>query len=158
MNKNTIECSILSEEQAKEICSWRYAGRYAVYNFPEWDEIVKNGWGLSTQDGREYEYVAINLNNEFVAYGRIFTVDDQVFLGIGLKPNQCGNGMGSAIMIKLIDEAQLRHHDKKIFVEVRDFNERAKRCYESIGFRVMDKYWKNTLFGGDNFYLLKYMK
>ena len=82
MKKNTIECFTLSEEQAKEICSWRYTGRYAVYNFPEWDEIVKGRWGLSTRGGRKREYVAINLNNVFVAYGRIFVVDDQVFLGI----------------------------------------------------------------------------
>ncbi|GLI57228.1 N-acetyltransferase [Propionigenium maris DSM 9537] len=158
MNKNIIKCSILSEEQAKEICTWRYEGEYAVYNFPEWSEIVKNRWGLSTQDGRKSQYVAIDLNNEFVAYGRIFTVNDQVFLGVGVKPIKCGNGMGSIIMIKLIEEAQSRYRDEKIFVEVRDFNKRAKRCYESIGFRVIDKYWKNTLFGGDNFYLLKYMK
>lgn len=158
MNRNIIECSILSEEQAKEICSWRYDGKYEVYNFPEWDEIVKCGWGLSIQNRRDSEYVAINFNNEFVAYGRIFAVDGKVFLGVGLKPIKCGNGMGSAIMIKLIKEAQSRYPNKKIFVEVRDFNKRAKRCYESIGFRVIDKYWKNTLFGGDNFYLLKYMK
>lgn len=32
----------LSEDYAKEICSWRYEGKYSIYNFSGWDTVVEN--------------------------------------------------------------------------------------------------------------------
>lgn len=153
-----IETFILSEDQAKEICSWKYEGEYAVYNFSDWKEVVKNGWDLSVKEIRDTEYLAIFFDDVFIAYGRIFIVEGNVFLGIGVKPAVCGNGLGAELMMKLIEVAEERYPRKQIMVEVRDFNKRAKRCYESIGFEVIDEYWKDTLSGGDNFYLMEYMR
>lgn len=85
-------------------------------------------------------------------------VDDNVFLGVGMKPTTCGNGLGSSVMVELIKLAESRYPNKEIFVEVRSFNARAKKCYESIGFETVKTYWKDTLFGGDDFYLMKYVR
>lgn len=156
MDEYLFETCILSENQAKEICEWKYEGKYSIYNFSDWSIVVENGWDLSIREKREQEYIGILLNNELIAYGRIFTEVDNIFLGIGLKPSFCGKGLGSPTMLKLIEIAKMRYPGKKIMVEVRDFNQRAKKCYESIGFVVIDYYWKDTISGGDHFYLMTY--
>jgi len=61
----------LSEDYAKEICSWKYEGEYSIYNFSDWDIVVKNKWDLSIEDKRKLEFIAILLNDQLVAYGRI---------------------------------------------------------------------------------------
>lgn len=144
-----------TELLAKEICLWRYDGNYSVYNFSDWSEVVKNKWDLAIREKRETEYIGITYENEFIAYGRIYNVDKMMFLGIGLKPEFCGKGHGKCLMSIIVNQAILRTSVDNIYVEVRTFNERAKKCYESIDFEVIDKYWKNTLNGGDNFYLMQ---
>lgn len=61
----------LTEGYAKEICGWRYDGDYSVYNFSDWDVVVRNGWGLSIKDIREKEFLAVLLNGELIAYIRM---------------------------------------------------------------------------------------
>ena len=43
MNEYTIRT--LTEDDAKEICLWKYDGEYAVYNMPKWEEcLAKKLW------------------------------------------------------------------------------------------------------------------
>lgn len=42
----------LTEEEAKEICSWRYSGLYAIYNFSDWEVVKENAWDLAVEDKR----------------------------------------------------------------------------------------------------------
>lgn len=147
--------TLLTELLAEEICSWKYEGRYSVYNFSDWDEVVKNKWDLSIKEKRELEFVGLTYKNNFIAYGRIFSVDKKIFLGVGIKPEQCGSGHGKNVMSLLIEEAEKRNLLESIYVEVRTFNTRAKKCYESIGFEIVDEYMKKTFKNVDKFYLMR---
>lgn len=93
---------ILNEDYAREICSWRYEGQYSVYNFSDWETVVENGWDLAVKANREAEFVAILLDNELIAYGRISVLKGRVMIGIGLRPSHCGKGYGKDIMNLLI--------------------------------------------------------
>ena len=147
----------LTEYYAKEICSWKYEGEYSMYNFSDWDVVVKNKWGLSIEDKRELEFIAILSNDELVAYGRICEKEDKAVIGIGLKPSFCGKGHGKDIMKLLVQECTKRLPKHSITLEVRSFNKRAINCYKSIGFEIKDKYMKNTFDGGvDEFYSMEY--
>ncbi|NMA23876.1 MAG: hypothetical protein GX938_10280 [Spirochaetales bacterium] len=66
----------LSEDYAKETCSWKYEREYSRYNFSDWDIVVENLWDLSIDKKRELEFIAIILSNELVAYGRISLKED----------------------------------------------------------------------------------
>lgn len=148
----------LSEEQAKEICNWRYEGKYSIYNFSDWETVVKNKWELSIEKKRKSEFVAIVLNNELISYGRISLKFDKVYIGIGLRPCFCGKGHGKNIMKLLIEECKRRFPNNGIVLEVRSFNKRAINCYRNVGFEVKDKYMKKTFDDSeDEFYYMEYM-
>jgi len=148
----------LSEDNAKEICSWRYEGEYSVYNFSDWDTVMKNKWDLAIEEKRKLEFLAIYLNNELISYGRIFLKEGKVFIGIGVKPSLCGKGHGKNIMNLLIEECKRRFPNNAIGLEVRSFNKRAINCYKKVGFVIKEKYIKKTFDNSkDEFYYMEYI-
>lgn len=147
---------VLSEEDAKEICNWKYEGEYAIYNLSDWDIVVKNGWELANKNIRERDFLAISREEEFMGFGVLKVKGNRVFLGIGLKPSWCGRGYGIKIMKLMIKESQKRYPTKQIVLEVRSFNKRAIRCYEKICFKIKDSYERKTLTGSGEFYYMEY--
>ena len=152
------DLTALNEDYAKEICNWRYEGEYAIYNFSDWNTVVKNGWELAIREKRESNFLAILLDNQLIAYGRLTTSEGKAFIGIGLEPSLCGKGVGRDIMILLIEESYKRFPHCPVVLEVRCFNERAIRCYKKIGFEIKDKYIKNTFTGDAEFYYMEYQR
>ncbi len=148
--------SVLTEDMAKEICTWRYEGNYSVYNFSDWEEVVKSGWNLAVKEEREREFIGISRNDELFAYGRMHLESGICILGVSLKPSLCGQGYGRDIMKVLIDESKLRYPDAKIGLEVRAFNQRAIKCYESIGFEIKYKHIRSMDTGDAEFYYMEY--
>jgi len=148
----------LSEENAREICTWKYEGEYAVYNLADWDIVVQNGWELASKKIRERDFLAFFNSEELVAYGVLKVKNNRVFLGIGLKPTWCGKGYGKRIMELIINESQKRYPDKQIVLEVRSFNLRAIKCYKKVGFIIKDQYVRKTLTGSGEFYYMEYVK
>ena len=148
----------LTEDYAKEICSWRYEGEYSIYNLSDWDTVVKNGWNLSIGRKRKLEFIAILLNDELISYGRISLKADKAYIGIGLKPSFCGKGYGKNIMKLLIEECKRRFPNNTLALEVRSFNKRAINCYKNVGFEIKDKYIKKTFNSSeDEFYYMEYI-
>ena len=41
-----LEYHILTGEEKREICGWRYPGEYAVYNLPSWEEMTRKQMGF----------------------------------------------------------------------------------------------------------------
>lgn len=146
----------LSEDYAKEICTWKYDEDYSIYNLSDWNVVVGNEWDLAVREKRESDFVAILLNNQLIAYGRLTTIQDKAFIGIGLKPSLCGKGIGGNVMKLLIGECNKRFPNYLVALEVRSFNKRAIRCYENIGFEINKKYTNVTLTGNAEFYLMDY--
>ncbi|WFA08781.1 GNAT family N-acetyltransferase [Tissierella sp. Yu-01] len=158
MNENYI-LTELSEDYAKEICSWIYEGEYSIYNFSDWDTVVKNGWDLSLEKTRRLEFVTILLNKGLVAYGRISLNEDKVYIGIGIKPSLCGKGYGKKIMKLLVEECEKRFPDKTVALEVRSFNDRAINCYKKVGFEIKQKYTRKTFDKSEaEFYYMEYIR
>ncbi len=118
--------------------------------------VVENGWDLGIKEKRESDFVAILSYDKLIAYGRLTSIQNEAFIGIGLKPSLCGKGIGGNVMKLLIEECRSRFPNCIIVLEVRGFNTRAIRCYENIGFEIKKKYCKYTLTGNAEFYLMKY--
>lgn len=148
----------LTEEQAKDICDWKYEGKYWVYNYPTWSIVKKCLWGISDESKREKQFMSLkDKNNNLFGYIRMIENNEYVMIGIGLKPICCGKGLGSIVMDLLKKECFNRYKDKKIVLEVRSFNTRAIKCYEKAGFKRIDTLIRNTPTGEDEFIKMEYI-
>lgn len=146
----------LTETDARSICAWRYPPPYDVYDYADWDTVVSQGWDLSIPEKRSAEYVGFRGADGLVAFGRLTAVSRFILIGIGLKPDFCGMGLGMQVMRSLIALGHQRYPDHPLALEVRTFNTRAIRCYEKCGFRRVKQYVRNTLTGEDRFYFMVY--
>lgn len=72
--------------------------------------------------------------------------DDFAVLGIFIADVLCRNkGIGKAAIEQII-KTDLQHmHTNKILLRVREENERAIRCYKSVGFKENRRYRKGNL-------------
>ena len=144
----------LTENDAKEMCTWKYEEPYHIYNLPSWDETIKNNWSISSLEKREKEYRKIvDENGEFLGYFRYKFQDNKIILGLGMKPENCGKNIGNKFMNTILD--YLKQYNTLIELEVRSFNTRAIKCYEKVGFKVVDKVFKKTLAGEDEFIVMQ---
>ncbi|MGL6185032.1 MAG: GNAT family N-acetyltransferase [Clostridium chrysemydis] len=130
---------VLKEDMAKEACTWKYRGKYKVYNMSYREALMKK-YSIGIKESREKEFIGYKLKDNLIGYGRIREYNNECYIGIGIKPSLCGKGYGKIIMDDLITKAKERYKDKEIVVEVRDFNKRAIKCYEKLGFRIIDVY------------------
>lgn len=152
-----FKISDLTESSAEQICSWKYEGIYSIYNYPSWKIVVKQKWGISIKAKREKEFVSVVDNfHVLCAYIRFIEDKDHITVGLGLRPDLCGRGLGDEFMKLVIAESLRRYGKKKIILEVREFNKRAIRCYEKAGFKIIDAYAKDTLIGKGNFIKMEY--
>lgn len=146
----------LTETDARNICAWRYPAPYDVYDYADWETVVRCGWDLGIPEKRSAEYITLRTQNGLVAFGRLTCAQQYVLLGIGLRPDFCGLGVGPVVMETLIQLAKNRYPNLTLALEVRTFNSRAIRCYEKCGFRRVKQYVRNTLSGEDSFYFMVY--
>lgn len=131
----------MNEEFAKQICSWKYEGEYEIYNTVSFEEMKSKKISLLNPE-RINNYICFidEENKEVVAYINIMKKENEnIFLGIGLKPNLCGKGMGKEFLQVGIKKALERYPKHKIVLQVRSWNKRAINCYLNAGFRITKK-------------------
>ena len=155
MNLNPIK---FTEELAKEITTWKYEGDYSIYNLPSWDEIINKQISLCKKEKRENFIGYADSKNNLVGFVNLLDEGQSVFFGIGIKPEYCGIGIGKQIISMALDECKRRYPSKPIILEVRSWNKRAIRCYESQGFRVIDSIVQETYLGTGEFFIMEYIE
>lgn len=146
----------LSKEQAKEISNWEYHGEYSIYNLPSWDIMVQEGYSLCDEVKRERYIGYVNKNKQLVGFANLLDEGDNVFFGIGIKPNYCGKGMGKVVIKMALVESQKRFPNKPVVLEVRTWNKRAINCYKSQGFEIIETKQQKTHIGFGEFYVMRY--
>jgi RimJ/RimL family protein N-acetyltransferase len=135
----------MDEADAREAQRWRYEGRYAVYNLDgNGDEII-----AEMLDRRSPYYAVRDEPGELVghfAYGttaevegdgepRLYREDRVLAIGLGLRPNLTGRGLGLEFVDACLAFAREAFAPSAFRLFVLDFNERAIRVYERAGFR-----------------------
>lgn len=144
---------IMNEQAAKEICSWKYPNEYSVYNMGSWDNVVKQNWAITNELKRQEQFRSIYEKDELIGYFRFRLIDDVINIGLGMKPELCGHGKGKEFLTFILNTKELK--DKKTELEVREFNKRAIKSYEQVGFKIIRKEERETLNGKDNFIIMK---
>ncbi len=137
----TYHFSPLDEASAREILAWRYEPPYELYTVPAegTDEEVALMLG-----GPSDFYAVRNESGLLVAF-RCFGPDARVpggryddsalDTGGGLRPNLTGRGLGAEIMRAGLAFGQPTYHPSAFRVSVAEFNARALRTCEKVGYR-----------------------
>lgn len=128
--------SPMTEEHARTISTWRYGGPYAVYDLSR-DSIQSllhpryDYYAVTDESGQVVGYCCFGADAQVPGgrYGDQKALD----VGLGLRPDLTGKGLGSQFLTTILDFAQERYHPAQFRLTVATFNRRAIRVYEQAG-------------------------
>ena len=136
----------MTEEDAHIIQSWHYEEPYSIYNMSGDEEPNASEEMLD----RRSPYYAVrdeqNMLVGFYCYGTsahvdgdmepgLFVEDRMVTIGLGLRPDIAGHGLGLAFVNAGLDFAREEFAPKRFRLYVFVWNERAIRVYKRVGFQ-----------------------
>lgn len=132
----------MTYHDASVISHWTYPDEFRIYSFEPSEELM-----AELLDG---SYAAcFNESKELVGYfcygrsAQIPTVenfnysDDYLDIGLGLRPDLCGLGLGKDFLLCGMDYANRTFQTKKLRLSVAGFNRRAISVYLTCGFRPL---------------------
>jgi len=113
-----------SPETFAEIGAWRYEAPYDFYDGDQ--EPVLNP---------ERFFAAVGEDGTLVGYYYFEEKSDGLEIGLGLRPDLTGGGLGGEFFRHGLDFGRRRFRATKLILNVAAFNERAIKVYERAGFR-----------------------
>jgi [ribosomal protein S18]-alanine N-acetyltransferase len=131
-----LQIGPIDRDIADVIATWRYEGQHSIYDGDPSDveSILRP----------EYAYQAVTDENGvligFCNFGKDARVpgyaysDDAIDVGVGLRPDLVGRGLGVRLMRTVLDFARRRYGKARVRVTIAAFNLRAQRLGLAIGF------------------------
>lgn len=113
----------LGPEDAAVVDAWSYDPPYDFYDGE--DEPV-----LNTE-----RFFVVRDGDEIVAFYYFDARQDSVEIGLGLRPDLTGKGLGLEFFLEGVAFAHDRFPGRRVTLNVAAFNERAITIYERAGFR-----------------------
>ena len=113
----------LSPEEAIVLDGWRYDPPYDFYNGE--DEPVQN----------PERFFVVRDGDELVGFYYFEDKQENVEIGLGLRPDLTGKGLGLEFFLEGVAFAHGRFPGRRVTLNVAAFNERAIMVYERAGFR-----------------------
>lgn len=127
----TYEIRVMSEADAEAIIGWKYPGEYSFYDMPR---DVEDMAELRSAHVRETKYRSVHMDGELVGFFEFLVADDVVEVGLGLRPDLTGQGLGETFTEAGLAFARERFRPGRFTLRVAAFNERAIKVYERLGF------------------------
>ncbi|MCR1898862.1 GNAT family N-acetyltransferase [Irregularibacter muris] len=141
----TFDIQRLSQNNAEVIANeWKYPGVYEFYNMTSDPEDYKE---IITPNLRKNNYFQVIKENKlfgFFVVEKASDSDDIVDMGLGIKPELTGKGLGQKFLLEILNYIYKNHSAKIIRLGVASFNHRAKKVYEKVGFRQTKIYEQAT--------------
>lgn len=130
-----LENHIMTEDEKRAVCSWKYEGEYALYNLPTYEEMKAKKTGFMNPN-KAKNYYSFYVQDAYVGFVNILEEAEEVFIGIGVNPEFCNRGYGQQMLQEVYEISKRLYPAKPLYLEVRSWNKRAIRCYEKAGFKV----------------------
>ena len=122
-------------EDAQAIAAWRYAPPLDVYDNPEADELRAEGYYAAFLDDERIGFFCVGLGAKIPGASEIYAAHpEDMDLGLGLRPDCVGKGLGLSLVEYALD---FIGRDHPVRMAVLTWNLRARRVYERAGFRAM---------------------
>jgi ribosomal-protein-alanine N-acetyltransferase len=129
----------MTGSDARAIAAWRYEPPYDVYDWGEDPEDLAElldpaGWGET--------WFAVDdaATGELVGFAELTRRGDLVEIGLGMRPDTTGLGLGAPFTEALLAFARARWAPARFALDVLPWNERAMRAYERAGFVRGERY------------------
>lgn len=145
----TIEYKFISmtSEYAEDIAyKWKYSGKYSFYNFSkDKEELYKF---LEPSSWNNMFAVIDDKSSELIGFTSYLFENKLMWIGLGLKPKYTGKGYGEAFVKASITFGleYYNYDESKILLSVAQFNKRAIKTYEKVGFKHIES--KDLLVNG----------
>ena len=135
--------SPMDEAAAREVLAWRYPPPYDFYNCAPHDVYASvrtfldpaNGY-FAARDGSGAVVGFCCLGPDAQVQGGDYPDDGSVDVGLGLRPDLTGRGLGLPFVQAVVQFGRERLGHDHLRLTVAGFNQRAIRVYERAGFRV----------------------
>lgn len=144
---------ILKPIKTADICNmyeWEYEPPYHIYNLNSDFSLEE---ALAYFLAPSYAFYALfdqNTDNEFVGFcsfgldGRVpggdYYSDVALDIGMGIKPERTGCGLGTQFVYAVTAFAESNFHPPLLRVTVAEFNQRAQRVWQRAGFREASRF------------------
>lgn len=158
LQRFTFQTVPMNIRHCQDICTWSYEPPYDIYQWSSWAQMEAEAEEFGDAQIRETQYISI-LDAEsgyLVGYAQLFPIIGVTRLGLGMRPELCGLGIGPDFVRFIAEEAKLRRPDDIIDLEVLVWNIRAQKAYAKAGFVITDRYERPTPKGSMDFYCMVY--
>ncbi|MGH3134947.1 MAG: GNAT family N-acetyltransferase [Gaiellaceae bacterium] len=132
----------MSQDEAEAIADWRYEPPYDFYDWPA-DERDLAELLDAAQRGESY-FSARDSTGRLVGFLSFRCEADIVSLGLGLRPDLTGRGLGQSFLDAGLAFAREHFAPSYFRLGVADFNARAIKVYERAGFVTTRSYMHET--------------
>lgn len=151
----------INYNEAKEISKWIYNEPYTLYSMDGSEDCIDeilNEMYFSASDKENNligyycfgESAQVPVGNEFGVYD----CKDSIDIGLGIKPNLCGQGLGLKFLSEAINFAKNKLLAKSLRLTVASFNERAIKVYKRAGFEKVHSFERITETGRIDFFVM----
>ncbi|PJJ53646.1 acetyltransferase (GNAT) family protein [Mumia flava] len=136
-----MEIVDLTTEHADDIVTWRYPEPYGCYDLtgmePQHFTDLTNGFFALVDSERLIGYRCYGAEGQVPG----FAYDDRALdIGGGLRPELTGQGLGHEAISTALDFARARFAPSQFRVTVAEFNVRALKVVDALGFSAVDKF------------------
>ena len=121
----------MHEEEAQVIATWRYEPPYSFYDA---DADAGDLALLLRKECREGRYFSAFADGALVGFFEFKSDGDIVVIGLGLRPDLTGRGLGLSFVEAGMAFAREQFGPTRFQLSVATFNKRAVRVYERAGF------------------------
>ncbi len=130
---------LLRLEDVPGLLAWgaAYDARFEHYSFVDFDLAEAEQWYFSKQKMLSRKVFGLFCGNEilgFVTLKKINFITRTAEIGLAVNPSLNGRGYGEAMLSAHLDYVYRNFPIDRIYLDVAEFNRRARRLYEKCGF------------------------
>ena len=141
----------MTDEEATQISGWHYDPPYDFYDATSDPDDLREL--LDPKRRKDAYFSVFAADGALVGFFQFEREGTTVDVGLGLRPDLTGQGLGIEFLLAGLEFARGRFSPERFTLSVATFNERAIRVYERAGFRRVKVFMHHTN-GGEHPFLL----
>lgn len=124
----------LSQRNALVIADeWKYDGVYSFYDMTE--DLEDYEEFIDEELRNKNDHYQATVGGELAGFFCIVQNGSVIEIGLGLKPDFCGKGIGKNFVEQITAFISVNYRYDKLVLNVAVFNQRAIKVYRSCGFK-----------------------